>query len=632
MKKLNTNSILLAVLMSMAASVASASNICIDGIYYDFDTSSKTATVTYRGGYSTSYSNEYSGAVGIPETVTYNEEIYSVTSIGNSAFYYCEDLTSVTIPESVISIGDNAFYYCWNLTSITIPYSVTSIGRGAFEGTAWYNDKSGGLIYAGRVVYKYKGTMSEGTEITLEEWTIGIAGSAFSGCGLTSITIPSGLTSIGSYAFSGCRDLTSVTIPESVISIGDNAFSGCTGLTSVVIPNSVAEIGNEAFSGCTGLNKAEFSSIESLCKIKFGSEEWGYIKANPLSYAHHLYIDGKEITGDLVIPENITSIVGCAFSGCTSLTSVAIPENMTSIGDGAFYECTGLTKAEFASLESLCRIDFGWGGNPLYYARHLYIDGKEVTSVVIPESITSIGEYAFEGAPIRNLMVKHSTPPSVGYNSFSEQTYYHTTLYVPADSWDAYAYDDHWYLFHNIRETAMESNNVAPENAYTLMNAKDFTYAVYDPVNDCVGTISSVGVNEDNPNHCWQAVEVSGKQFLYNIGAKKFAVPATDGSSFTLSDTVGSVEMTDGADGIVLNGHTETQWALVLNESMNTDNSVEDVVVTAIENISDNRNDNNSPIYDLNGRRIADNSNFKMQNSKLKRGIYIVNGKKVLVK
>ncbi len=121
-------------LFALVASVSAiyASDTKVDGIWYDFDNTNNTATVTYRGGRHDSYSNEYSGSVVIPASVTYNGTTYSVTSIGNSAFYECSSLTSVTIGNSVTSIGDGAFQYCSSLTSVTIGNSVTSIGYDAF--------------------------------------------------------------------------------------------------------------------------------------------------------------------------------------------------------------------------------------------------------------------------------------------------------------------------------------------------------------------------------------------------------------------------------------------------------------------------------------------------------------------
>ena len=157
----------------------------------------------------------------------------------------------MTIGNSVTEIGQSAFGDCSSLTAVIIGNSVTEIGAYAFSGTAWLKNQPNGVVYAGKVAYIYKGTMPENTEGTL-----GISNNAFSECsGLTAVTIPNSVTSIGSSAFSHCSGLTEVTIPNSVTKIGYGAFSSCTSLTSVTIPNSVTEIGDFTFGYCSALTE-----------------------------------------------------------------------------------------------------------------------------------------------------------------------------------------------------------------------------------------------------------------------------------------------------------------------------------------------------------------------------------------
>lgn len=219
--------------------------------------------------------------------------------------------------------------------------------------------------------------------------------------------------------------------------------------------------------------------------------------------------------------------------------------------------------------------------------------------MTIPSSVTGIGLSAFSGCKLRNVLIKCNTPPTGGA-AFSEQTYYHTTLYIPTGCWDAYAYDDNWYKFINIRETATSEEQLSMQQAYTLMDAGTFTYSVYDPVNDCIGTINSVGIDENNPNHSWQVIEADGSHYLYNIGAKKFVVSSGNGS-FSLSDTPTSIDMENGENGIIIGAQPAKQWALVTNERMN----VEEAIIDGIDDISTSMQPGAS-YYDLNGRKLAE--------------------------
>ena len=246
MKSLITSALLLLALL--LPSTAAAYDFEVDGIYYKIN--GNEVIVTYQREFPGLY-NDYPGTVVIPATVTYNGTTYSVTAIGDGAFCYCSGLTNIVIPNSVSSIGSNAFSGCEGLTSIDIPNSVTAIGDHAFDDTAWYNNQPDGLVYAGKVAYKYKGTMPSGTNMTFKEGTLGIA----------------------DYAFEGCEGLTSIVIPNSVTDIWESAFQGCTGLTSIVIPNSVTEIGSWAFRGCSELSDV-YCYITDFSSVSCGNEQF----------------------------------------------------------------------------------------------------------------------------------------------------------------------------------------------------------------------------------------------------------------------------------------------------------------------------------------------------------------------
>ena len=234
-----------------------ANGVKIDGIYYDLNNSTNTATVSRNP------NTAYTGNITIPASVSYGGTIYSVTSIGYVAFSGCTGLTSITIPASVTSLGSQVFYDCTGLTSISIPASVTSIGTEAFStcsGLASIKVEAGNTAYDSRencnaIIETASNALVTGCmNTTIPSSVTSIGSYAFRGCtGLASISIPASVTSIEDFAFYGCTSLASISIPASVTTIGGSAFYGCTGLTSITIPASVTSIGWDALWGCSSL-------------------------------------------------------------------------------------------------------------------------------------------------------------------------------------------------------------------------------------------------------------------------------------------------------------------------------------------------------------------------------------------
>ena len=405
MTKQSITKILLTILICMMGVNAFAHDIEVknaDGvpIYYNWNKNKTELIVSFQGSHFDSYSNEYSGNIVIPESVLFEGNTFQVTSIGTNAFSYCSDLTSVTIPQSVTSIGYWAFRDCSGLTSVNIPNSVKTIEDGVFFRCSCL------------------------TSITIPNSVTSIESDAFNGCSsLTTVTIPNSVISIGVETFYGCSSLASVTIGNSVISIGEMAFSECSGLTSVNIPNSVTSIRQWAFLNCSGLTSITIPN--SVTTIEAGtfsgcSGLTSITIPNSVTYIGNKAFQGCSGLTSVTIPNSVTSIGEEAFVKTSSLTSVTIPNSVTSIGGGAFYGCSGLTSVNISDIAAWCNLVFNnMYSNPLFYANHLFMNGEEVKDLVIPNSVTSIGNYTFDTCVGLTSVTIPNSVTSIGERAFA---------------------------------------------------------------------------------------------------------------------------------------------------------------------------------------------------------------------
>lgn len=482
MKSLITSALLMLALLLPAT--VTAHDFEVDGIYYIIN--GNEATVTFRGTSYYEYSNEYSGSVTIPSSVTYNGTIYSVTSIGVLAFYNCSGLTSVTIPNPVAEIGYSAFSGCRGLTSVTIPTSLKTIGERAFKDCQ----------------------------------------------SLTSVAIPNSVTSIGDLAFYNCSALTSVSIGNSVSSIGNSAFYGCGGMTSIVvasgnttydsrgncnaiietasntliagccntvIPGTVTTIGDDAFAYCSGLTRVTIP----ISVTTIGHDAFRYCKG----------------LSSVTIPNSVTSIGDMAFLECSGLKSVTIHGSVTSIGDWAFRGCSGLTDV-YSHITDPSRLpyatslfhldDLNYSGRTLHvpqgtalaYQRNenWYPYFGVIKDDVIP-TFTGVGQY-----PVIELIPEESTGLDkifVVYNTDGVKMNY-TASTDDAVKWERFDGSSGQFIIEGLTDTTHTGNvttlnHVIPNTGYRITEGSQINYYWVVNYADHYMELNDVSINDEAP-------------------------------------------------------------------------------------------------------------------------------------
>ena len=508
----------------------------------------------------------------------------SVTTIDMWAFGWCRDLVTVNIGNSVTTIGDMAFYLCDALTSVTIPSSVTTIGSDAFgscSSLASIKVESGNAKYDSR----------DDCNAIIETET----NTLIKGCNNT--IIPNSVTTIGEFAFISCSSLTSMTIPNSVNTIGWSAFGNCTGLTSVIIPNSVTSIEKYAFSGCIGL-----TSIT----VKSGNNKY----------------DSRDNCNAIIETANNTLIAGCM--------NTIIPNTVTTIGENAFDYCISLT------------------------------------SVTIPSSVTSIEKWAFYGCEglieVRSMITE---PFEINPNCWEGVNTDEIPLYVPAGTKEKYEATAGWNVFKNIVEMDMapiengETINIGDEideNTNLDGNVVDNVFVNisngdggFDPVEGCLI------VSKPTDDSAINGQDIFGDDFKDNYTGIVFKVNEGKGSIKVEAETQGNMVLkvkigNNDPIEMELNGKLKVKFPYNVSEEtlvyiygglsdaagakgtrVSTDGN-DLLKIYGFEIVSDQsgieavdngqQTDADAPIYNLNGQRV----------NKAAKGVFIKNGRKVLVK
>ncbi len=507
--------------------IQSLFDVEVDDIFYNI-TSDSTVCVTYKN----EIFNSYDGNIVIPESIYFNGNEYIINAIGERAFYGCNNLISVAIPNTVKTIDNYAFYNCSGFSDLLIPESISAIGVNCFSGCS-------GLK---KITWNAVNCSSNGNMPTssIEQVTIGSSVEALpngfvAGSKILEVMIPNSVKEIGSNAFSRCNELTNVNIPNSVVSIGESAFYACSGLVDLTIGSAVNIIGANAFGKCSSLDG--ISIPNSVLTI----EESAFYACSGLK--------------SVVIPNSVISIGYYCFSDCSNLTSVTIPNSVSNIGSSAFNNCNALNKVMITDLASWCSIIFESStANPLYYSHHLYLNNQEIKSLSIPESVNSIGNYTFINGTAFNELALPSSLKSIGYNAFEGCTklskvnlpdsvesigrqafincfnmtevklgvdlalissqafkgcnslntvislaqtppalanvdcfdidcYDRTTLFVPGDKVEEYQTTSYWNKFANIFGLGIEVNNIyyelKPEKNEAIVTFKDDSYCSY---------------------------------------------------------------------------------------------------------------------------------------------------------
>ncbi len=498
--------------------------------------------------------------------------------------------THLDIKEGTIgltSVGD----WCAGITSINFPNSLISINSGAgLNYTAWYEKQPDGPVYAGKVLYGYKGDMPANTEIVIKEGTRGIAGQAFFlEEGLVSVTLPESLEAIGYQAFYGCSNLSGAMIlPGGVTFVDDEAFSGCKSLDKIInlssmelnyayvknIPGGVIQ-GDYVFS-----NVDDEPSLEEY----IGKENWNVVLPNSFNgrdYVLSTAFKGREDIYNVTISDGVTHIADRAFEGCPNLSYVEFPYSVRTIGEEAFKDCTSLYSITFSwglenigkgaffgcyNIQSICIDDlYSWCNikfedelsNPMMYSYsgQLYINNMPVTYLEIPYGVTEIKPYSFAGCSNVSSISIPETVTTIGDYSFECSGFSYVQIPNSVVNIGKRAFENCWQLTYvmipnsvkHIGEGAFHGCQGLTDVLYLpegLETIEDYTFEACTQLTEVVIPSSVKHIGRWAFSNCFGLEKLVVPESLETVGESAFA-GAGNGGDYYYNSRINEVFIND---------------------------------------------------------------------------------------
>ena len=614
----------------------------------------------------------YTGYIVIPKSVEVDGQQLSVTAIGQKAFNACLSLSGVKLPgtlrtigqqafascprllsislaEGLQTIGDAAFYGCQSLTEITIPASVTSIGDEAF--VACSSLKAISVAQDNSNYSSLSGVLFSKDRLTLLAYP--------AGCD-DIYSIPSGITTIGPWAFCHCANLEQVSLPSSVRRIGQASFYGCKKLSAIRLPAGLSAIGLWAFSECGSLRQVTLpASLEELGEGAFSfceAMEGIYVEAGNSRFKSVdgvlLTADGTRVVafpggreGSYRLPSTVDSIGLQAFYGSNKLRSVTLPENLSRVASNPFVFCDGLDctqllyypnarSGHYLMPEGITAIGHGSflrseGLSQLSLPATLteidpwtFLDCTGLSEISLPHSIAAIGREAFAGCRNLQQVVCGGTPPE-GSNFLTEQQAT-ARLLVPIGQKAAYMGSTGWGGFVNAEEYGLQSHALTIEQGCRQMLTVGQTGSLMLAANELQLTFPegiAIATDEHGPS-CRKLSDNS-----YAISLSPAAPTTTDLLTIALE---AAVDCPTGAHTIALDKATLSYKAAAVGGvalQLATLLPIEVTASTAIDTINHSGKTPDTTIYNLQGVAVGRN---KHDYELLQAGVYIVNGKKVV--